>query len=157
MRDQAVGLIASSARQAITRLQFYRMCYGQKRGGQDTASTQKIIEGFFEGSRIRVQWEGEVRVDQERLLCNLILLASETLIKGGDLKVRGLCVTASAPMLKYHEELLMCLQGETSQEDLTAKNVQYFWMLMLAKTASAAIEYQRDESQFRIEARHANG
>ena len=93
MQNQAVDLIVSSAFSAVSRLQFYRMAYGNvKDGGEVSLSDkQKLATDFFSGSKTTVDWpdsaaEGSgvsVSVKMARLIFNLLIMASGALIRGG--------------------------------------------------------------------------
>lgn len=95
--DDAVQLISMSAQMAAARLQVFRLAYGT--GGRDPSvkpeDVYKTLEAYVSGEgKVRQDWDPVATfagVDREEgsskiLLCAL-LLACETLTKGGTLRV----------------------------------------------------------------------
>src|SRR6185295_12252219 len=95
MQGQAVELIVSSAFSAVTRLQFYRMAYGKMKdhGEANLAEKQKIASDFFAGSKITLDWPDtstdaagvSISIKMSRLIYNMLIIASSTLIRGGNI------------------------------------------------------------------------
>jgi len=96
LKQEAVGLLAMSARQAIGRLRFYRLAFGAS-GGDDAplpmAEAAAVAAELLQGGRVALDWPPgavpELRKPAVRLLLNLVLLGAEGLGRGGDLSVRG--------------------------------------------------------------------
>src|SRR5579864_8265845 len=95
----ATKLIANSARTAGKRLDFYRFAYGSGRAG----TGREVTMGLLEGAKTRCDWDERVSalsVEWQRVACNLVVLATETLPCGGNVLVApagekpGLVVTA---------------------------------------------------------------
>ena len=143
MQNQAVDLIVSSAFSAVSRLQFYRMAYGnvKESGEVSLADKQKLATDFFAGSKIIVDWpdtEGEasgvsMSTKMARLIFNLLIIANGVLIRGGEISVRmGLdsagnkkvTITAKGQHLKWEAEMSKVLEGGAAVDQLDPKNVQ---------------------------------
>lgn len=167
---QAMELITSSARQAVVRVQFYRQCYGAAKGEGDANLEQLmgLARDFFHGSKIAFRYvppAAPVSVSRKMGKCwlNMILMTSDTLLRGGELTVRFrqegtgvvLETAATAPVLRCGEELLEVLEGKVTPESLTAKNVQYYLTMLLAQESGAVVEYSQNESNFIMAARLA--
>lgn len=93
MRHEALKLVEMSAAQASNRLQFFRLAFGAAGGMIRTipiAEAEKAASGLFDGEKLKLQWEstgGECSKPAIRLLLNMILVATETLIRGGTVSV----------------------------------------------------------------------
>src|SRR6185437_4808500 len=88
---EAMGLIGQSARRAGQRLQFYRFAYGTAGASGSALDPRDLVQGLLDGTRLRCAWEGEtgaLDVPWQRLACNMVVLASEFLPRGGTLFIR---------------------------------------------------------------------
>lgn len=151
MQGQAVELIITSAAQAVTRLQFYRMAYGKinDQGEASLSDTKHITEEFFAGSKIAIDWPdsqtdaAEVSVSRKkaRLLLNMIVIASGALIRGGTLSVRlskkddgsqVVSVTATGAMIKWDKEVEDAMHARVGLDHITPKTVQAYLTSQLA-------------------------
>jgi histidine phosphotransferase ChpT len=106
---EAMALIIDSAKQAARRLAFYRIAFGYGRGGGSGpgfGELKALANAYFAGGRISLVWiDARISPQQQtqplampvaRLLACLLLVAAETLPRGGALSVT-LASTASAP------------------------------------------------------------
>jgi len=143
MQNQAVELIVSSAFSAVSRLQFYRLAYGNvKDGGEASlADKQKMAVDYFAGSKITLDWPDtqtdasgvSVSLKMARLIYNLLIMASATLIRGGVISVRisigadgnkHVHVGAKGTHVKWEAEVSKILDDKIDPEQLSPKNVQ---------------------------------
>jgi histidine phosphotransferase ChpT len=145
MQNQAVELIVSSAFSAVTRLQYYRLAYGAvKEGGEaDLSDKQKLAVDFFADSKVTLDWPDShteaagvsVSLKMVRLLYNLIIVASSSLVRGGTISVRlgqedggagskWVAVNAQGAGLKWDVQADKMLSGDFTNSDLDPKNVQ---------------------------------
>ncbi len=143
MQNQAVDLIVSSAFSAVSRLQFYRLAYGNMKesGEANLADKQKLAVDFFAGSKITLDWPDtqtdaagvSVSLKMARLIFNLLIMASAALIRGGVIAVRiGLdaegskqvMVSAKGANLKWDGDVTHILSDGVGVDELTPKNVQ---------------------------------
>src|ERR1700689_1242849 len=124
LQGQAMELITSSAFSAVTRLQFYRMAYGKVRdhGEASLAEKQKLATDFFADTKIILDWPDNhtdavgvsISLKMSRLIFNLLIVASSTLIRGGTISVRisqdaqehrVVTINGNGPGLKWEEEM----------------------------------------------------
>src|SRR5262245_7496137 len=83
---EATQLIGNSARTAGRRLDFYRFAYGSGRAG----TGRDVTMGLLEGGKVRCTWAEPVSalgVEWQRVACNMVVLATEALPRGGTLQV----------------------------------------------------------------------
>lgn len=159
----AASLVASSAKQVTNRLQFFRAAFGMG-GGVDgsLADARKLAMTLVAGGNVALEWPASVGAnatvavapDAQRLLLVVVLLAVESLPRGGTVSVRfavldgglGVAVAARGAGARIKEDLLGALSGRASVDDLTARNVHGFFALRLAESVNATIETNQDEA-----------
>ena len=170
MQHQAVDLIVSSAFSAVSRLQFYRLAYGNvKDGGEaNLADKQKLATDYFTGSKITLDWPDteteasgvSLSLKMARLIFNLLVIASSTLIRGGVISVRlrqdeagdkHVAITAKGANLKWDNEMAQILEGKLSSEDLSAKNVQAQLTLYFAQDLNATLTHKLSNEEIVFE------
>jgi histidine phosphotransferase ChpT len=157
VRD-AIQLIGQSARKAGQRLQFYRFAYGttaSSSGGG--ASGRDLAAGLLEGGKVRCDWSAEAAtlpVDWQRLACNMLVLAAETLPRGGAVVVRplsagasGLEVAAEGESINVSPELRAALDTAAPVDQLTSRTVHAYFTARLAHQLRAAIALVEVEPQ----------
>lgn len=162
---EAHELIAQSARQLAARLAFYRMAFGFG-GGTEAVLTleqaRSAIAAFLAGSRVQLDWpaNGDAVVnrcvfpcDMMRLLLCLVLIAVESLPRGGKLQ---LAANASGHGL----ELSLSLAGRGAavpaevisafaSDDLSAatpRTIHAFYLAAIARRLDAVIEVESVEA-----------
>ena len=150
MIDEALKLVANSARQVASALQFYRLAYGMAgaRVGGDLSEVRDLLTAFLRSGKITLEWSahtGPAGAPEGlgKLVLNLVALATEALPKGGKLglDVRqgsdGLqaSVTAAGPDARLREETLTALRPDAAVADLTPRNVQGYFTQILARRA----------------------
>ncbi|MEZ5690445.1 MAG: histidine phosphotransferase family protein [Rickettsiales bacterium] len=163
LKGQAVDLIVSSAFSAVSRLQFYRMAYGniKNSGEANLAEKRKVAEDFFVGSEITLDWPDahadasgvSVSFRMVRLIYNLIIILSSSLIRGGSVSVRmgkdelsrkNITVHAKGESMKFNEEVDEVLLGESFDGEITPKNVQLYLTRRYAKDLGVVLECKKD-------------
>ena len=96
MRARCMELLADSARASASKLKFFRLAFGAAGGfGEEVATREakSAIEGLIaENKRIELAW----LVDEEtmpkaaiKVLLNLVLIGSESLVRGGRMEIGG--------------------------------------------------------------------
>ncbi len=169
LQSQAVELIISSAFSAVTRLQYYRMAYGKvkEQGEANLAEKQKLALDFFAGSKITLDWPDShtdsagISISQKmaRLICNLLIVASGTLIRGGTIGVRigqeagggkQVMITVGGPGLKWEKELEQILSGDVAAVEMNPRNVQTYLTRRFADDLGAAIAHTQEGEQLTL-------
>ncbi len=168
MREQAIGLLARSAKQATGRLRFYRLAFGAA-GGEEMpvslAEARQAAVGLFEDEKADLNWAeadgGDPSLEKTamRLVLNLIIIGGASLIRGGELAVRmvpsgagwRVDLTASGPTVKIDEQVVSILRGEGTVEDIETRLVQPLYTSLLAKALGSHIDIGlADESRLTL-------
>lgn len=141
---EATKLIANSARSAGNRLNFYRFAYGSGRAG----TGREVTMGLLEGAKSRCDWTAAVSalsVEWQRLACNMVVLATEALPRGGSIEVDaaagkpGIVVKAAGDAINLTQELRAVLSGTAPVAELTARTVHAYYTGKLAETLDAKL------------------
>ncbi len=177
LQGQAIELIVDSAREAVSRLQFYRMAYGRVNDkGEASLSEKKILaENFLAGTKIKLDWPdqytdaSDVSVGNKmaRLLLNMIIITQATMIRGGTLSIRlnqhsngdkEMHVQASGPSIKWEDISGKVLDGKVDIMDIDPGTVQIYLTYMLGQELGLQLQHEAHEEGFRIVAlqRHSN-
>jgi hypothetical protein len=163
--EEALGLILSSAQEAVHRLQFYRLAYGRinASGTMTLDAHYSIVKDFFSATKIDCQWpqpgseEGRIAVSQSagRLLLNLLIVAMGGMLKGGVISMaiqtkpdgsHFLSVTANGDLLKYDPDYLAVLNGEAEADPKDPKIVHYLFVKALSDEAQSGLHAGFDEA-----------
>lgn len=94
MRERCMDLLAESARVSANKLKFYRLAFGAGGGygdAVDARETQAAVRGLVgDNKRVELGWyveEPTLSKPATKVLLNLVLLASDALVRGGSLDV----------------------------------------------------------------------
>jgi len=142
---EAMKLVASSAKTAGHRLNFYRFAYGSGRA----SSGREAVLGLLEGGKVKVDWTAAATalpVEWQRLACNMVVLAAETLPRGGNVEVTsgaggaGIAVNASGDSVNLTAELRAALGDGAEVDALTARTVHGYYTARVAETLGARLD-----------------
>jgi histidine phosphotransferase ChpT len=96
MRARCMELLADSARVSASKLKFFRLAFGAAGGFGEEVATREAraaIEGLIgENKRIELDWVVEVPTMPKaaiKVLLNLVLIARESLVRGGRMEIGG--------------------------------------------------------------------
>jgi len=152
MRADALKLVTSSAEQATARLQFARIAFGAagSAGAElDLNEVGRTVQGLVRGGKVEVDWQAcslNWPKDWAKLLMNATLLASDSLPRGGHIKVEtsmdpaapGFTVRATGQNARILEEVEKAARGEPVYP-LDGRSIQAFLTYKLARTLNAGL------------------
>jgi len=152
MREEAMGLIATSARKLTDLLSFTRVAFGASASAEtfDVRELEKLARGVFGHMRAELEWLVEVPAVNKpaaRVLLNLAQMAGAALPTGGTARVRAvqegasLAVAADAggPRARLRPEVLRGLRGEPQGEGLHGHWVQAYYVNLFLTDAGGRI------------------
>ena len=160
LQSQAMELVTSSAFTAVTRLQFYRMAYGKVK--------EKLATDYFVGSKITLDWPDShtdaavvpLSSKMARILCNLLVVASAALSRGGTISVRlsqdstdhkHVAVAAIGQGIKKDPDMDKIFAGTLSVAELNPRNVQLYLTKRFADDVGAAITYSATDENLELQ------
>jgi histidine phosphotransferase ChpT len=149
----ALDLIKKSAGTASAKLQFCRIAFGAagSAGAQiDLGDAEKISRGFFEDDKTKLAWNlprALLPKNRVKLLLNLLLVAAQTIPRGGQLTVDPIGsgetvafkISAAGTNAKIPQPTASLLAGETGEAPLDAHRIQPFYAALLAKDCGVKI------------------
>ena len=165
MRVEVMKLIEHSASQTSNRLKFYRLAFGAAGGVASRVPIRDVHSAavsLFEGTSINLEWNsevGEVSKSIVKLILNLVLIASESLIRGGDLTMNlkesgdKINVTVSVTAERYilQDKVLKVLCGESTNAEGDPKIAPAYLAANVAEELNSKIEYApKSDSSFAL-------
>jgi histidine phosphotransferase ChpT len=142
MRARCIDLLGESARASANKLKFFRLAFGAAGGFSeevDTREARSAIEGLFgTDGRIQVGWmvdEPTMAKSALKVLLNLVLIAGDTLVRGGRLDIGAeryaggmdIVIRAEGSRIVLDPELKRVLVGEVD-EDAIAPRAAAAWL-----------------------------
>lgn len=160
MRDDAMALIASSARKLVDSLQFSRVAFG----GGSAAETfgvpalKELAEGLFAHHRGNLDWAVELETLEKpvaKSLLNICAMAAAALPMGGAARITVEAVdgghrirtVSEGRRARLRPELLAGLTGEGPGEGLAGHWIHAAWTHALVTQAGGAIAVTQEEDR----------
>jgi histidine phosphotransferase ChpT len=149
----ALDLIKNSAVTASAKLQFWRIAFGAAGsfGAQiDLGDAETITRGFFEDDKTKLAWNlprALLPKNRVKLLLNLLLVAGQTIPRGGKLAVdqigagesMGFKVSAAGVNAKIPPAVAALLAGDAGGTPLDAQRIQPFYANLLAQASGVKV------------------
>jgi histidine phosphotransferase ChpT len=158
MRDEAMDLIASSARKLVEQLEFARVAFGAAAGVAmfDCAELERLTRGIYGHVRAELDWAvtpESLPKAPAQVLVNLSQLAANALPLGGMARMEaaqspeGYVVSAVArgPKARLAAEVQTGLAGEPLGDGLGGRWVQAYYIHVLAAAAGGRVEAAASE------------
>lgn len=152
MRDEAMGLITSSAKKLTDLLSFCRVAFGASASAEtfDVRELEKLASGVFGHMRAELEWAVEtpaVNKPAARTLLNLAQMAGAALPTGGVARVQAvqeaaslaIAIEASGPRARLRPEVLAGLQGQPLGEGLHGHWVQAYYVQLFVGDAGGRV------------------
>jgi histidine phosphotransferase ChpT len=165
----ALELIKKSARSASARLQFCRLAFGAagSAGAQvDLGDAESVARGFLEDDKTKLAWNLPrllLPKNRVKLLLNLLILAGQTIPRGGTLTVApfgegetmGFEITAAGLNARIPQAVPALLAGDPAVS-VDAHSIQPFFAGLLARTCGLTASLSQDGEAIMIAARPAS-
>jgi len=166
MRDDALALIADSARKLIALLSFDRVAFGASAAAEafDPRELEKLAQGVFAHQRADLEWSVEaasLTKPVTRVLLNLAQICGGALPMGGTAKLSvtdedGQTVVtgrAVGARVRMRPEVLDGLNGERLGDGLGGHWVQAFYLRSLVDAAGGELGVETPEGEVVLTAR----
>ena len=169
MRDDAMNLIAQSARKLATVLSFARVAYGSSASAEtfDPHDLEILTRGVFGHVRSELDWAVKpARLDKPsaRALMNLAQLGATALPTGGVARVTVetdgddivVKLEAKGPRVRLRPEAQAGLKGQPMTEGLSGQWVQAYYLHALVTDAGGRLDSTIGEELIEVSARLPN-
>lgn len=162
-------LMETSAEQVTRRLSFFRVAFGSAGGPEspvDAPTLQKLIADYLSDKKVGIKWNAlsfdgvvDERVSTSgKLLCLMMVLASDCLPRGGEITVHlaplddgiGIAVEGKGTDVRVSELLQLALNATHLNEHISARNVHAYFANQLALGAQGSLELESDGATVQI-------
>jgi histidine phosphotransferase ChpT len=164
MREDAMGLIAQSARKLVDMLAFARVAFGASASAEqfDVRELEALARGVFTHVRPELEWSVEPPVLNKaaaRTILNLAQIAAGALPMGGVAKVRAeeadgrvhISIEAEG-RARLRPEVLAGLRGEPLDGALGGHWVQAYYLYLLLRDAGGEVTAEAAEDRVTLDA-----
>ena len=166
MREDAMSLIAASARKLTAQLSFARVAFGASASAQTFASEdlRKLAQAVFEDLRPKLDWAvtaPSVNKAAARAVLNLAQMGGTALPTGGTARISGaesggeliLALEADGARARLRPEVAAGLRGERSSEGGPGYWVQAYYLHALLKAAGGRVDFAAAEGKVVVRVR----
>lgn len=160
MREDAMNLIAQSARKLADQLQFARVAFGASSSAEtfDPRELEKLAQGVYAHVRPDLDWKVEpasVNKPAARILMNLAQIAAGALPMGGTATIRAveadgrlaISVDAAGPRARLKPEVLRGLAGQGRGDAVGGAWVQAYYLYLIAKQSGGRVAAESGEDR----------
>jgi histidine phosphotransferase ChpT len=166
MREEAMSLIAASARKLAAHLSFARIAFGGSAAAEsfDVRELEKLSRDLFEHARAELDWSAEpAALDKPaaRAMLNLAQLGASVLPVGGTARVSAtqaggqlsLTLDAEGPRARLRPEAADGLDGRPFGEGLAGHWVQAYFLKSVVDQAGGSLEHSVEDEAVRVRIR----
>jgi histidine phosphotransferase ChpT len=155
MRERCMDLLAESARTSANKLKFFRLAFGAGGGfgeALDTREVENAVRGLVsENKRLELGWHVEeptLPKPAAKVLLNLVLLASDALVRGGSLDVGAeagdagteIVLKLEGPRIVLDPELRRMLVDGEAADGVTARSAATYMTHELVAAAGGRVQ-----------------
>jgi histidine phosphotransferase ChpT len=155
MRARCLELLGESARASANKLKFFRLAFGAAGGFADHVDTREArvaIEGLFGADgRVQLGWmvdEATMSKSALKVLLNLVLIAGDSLVRGGRLDVGAeqhgdgidIVVRAEGSRIVLDPELVKALRGQSGEEEIAPRAAAAWLVHSLVSEAGGEVQ-----------------
>lgn len=165
MRDDAMTLIAQSARKLADMLQFCRVAFGASASAEtfDPRELESLARGVYAHVRPELDWKVEVASLNKaaaRILMNICQIGAGALPMGGTAVVRvveadgraAITLEATGPRARLKPEILRGLKGEPRGDAVGGAWVQAYYLYLIVKAAGGQLAAEVGEDKVTLAA-----
>lgn len=158
MRAFAFDLIKKSAEQASARLQFCRIAFGAAGSAAaqlDLGDAEQVARGFVVDQKTSLVWEANRQLLPKnivKLLLNLVLVATTTIPRGGEIKVTSegegettsFAIVTTGVSARVPANVLGLLAGRAPEDRVDAHVIQPFYAGLVARAANMTVTIEAE-------------
>lgn len=155
---EELQLIGQSAATASATLQFYRLAFGGAGAGEayPLSRCRQIALDKYRREKVEIDWPedmGDLTRATARLICNMLMIATGALPRGGRVAVRlgfdqrlSVRMKATGPVVRLTEEGAKWLSGEDPGVKPEPRDVHFVTARRHADACGAQLAHQLDEA-----------
>ncbi len=165
MQKRCMDLLSDSAKSAVDKLKFFRLAFGAAGGFGDMvdpAEAKAVVEPLVTGSgRTTLEWAVPSAFFPKRvikILLNLVLIANDTLVRGGTLSVgaedRGheqeIVISANGPKVILDEAIGAALLGQLDPSQIDSRTAAAWMVRGLAMRDGGLVQLAQPDLEHKI-------
>jgi len=155
MHDDAMELIRSSAGQAANKLKYLRLAFGAGTSAPGVVGLEQLrsmVQDMYGEGKAEIAWNTEldgVEKSTARLLLNLVMVALQSIPRGGTLTIDVtrspdsdlISLKAEGPKARIYEEFEKALNGKAPAEGFDGRSIQPFYTGMLVRQLKGRLDW----------------
>lgn len=164
MREDAIELVRTGARQARAKLEYCRLAFGA--GGSkpaviDMAEIRRLAGAMFQDARAELVWKSDaagLEKPAARVLMNLVWLAVDSLPRGGTVTIEAaasdggarLKIVSAGPKVRLEDAYVTAMSGRAPESGFDGRSVQPYYAGLIAREhgGRAGVEVGEDRAVF---------
>ncbi len=164
MHEDAMDLVRTSAGQASNKLKFLRLAFGagtSAPGMLGMGQLETLVQDMYGAGKASIRFETsltEVEKTQGRLLLNLVMVALQSIPRGGELVIELTKkadasiynLTAKGPKARIYEEFQRSLTGRAPEDGFDGRTIQPFYAGMLVRELGGRIDSSLNDEEARF-------
>jgi len=167
MRDDAIALIRTGARQAQAKLEFSRLAFGA--GGSapslvDMRELQRLADAMFAESKPELVWKTDATGLEKaaaRVLLNLVHLAVDAVPRGGRVTIEAsappaggarLRLISEGPKARFSDVYAQALAGARPADGYDGRSIQPYYAGLIAREAGGRTDVRVEEERVELTA-----
>ncbi len=161
MQAEVMKLLNQSAEVTSAKLKFFRLSFGSAGGFGEMvplSEAENAVKGLYASGNINLLWQSDVGVMDKnalKIMLNMIMLAGESLVRGGSLLVdikdqspkTKIVVTAKGDKVIFQDSIRLALMGKLSEDKIEPKSAPAFLAENIARKFATNIDYISDGEQ----------
>jgi histidine phosphotransferase ChpT len=158
MREEAMNLIAQSARKLAAQLSFARVAFGASASADtfDPRELEKLVRGIYETVRADLDWAVQLEALNKpaaRALLNVAQIGAGVLPMGGTARLTAeardramvIGLEARGQRVRMRAETAEGLRGEPVSDGLPGQWIQAYYLYALVKDAGGQVEFSTED------------
>jgi len=160
MHDDALDLIRMSAGQASSKLQYLRLAFGVSGSSPGLIATEelkRLVTGMYGEGKANIVWNediGALEKGRARVLLNVIMLAVQSIPRGGELTITlksddekaHLNLRSEGPKSRLDAAVESTLSGRGPADGFDGRTIQPFFTGMILRELKGELQTHVDEA-----------
>jgi histidine phosphotransferase ChpT len=164
MREEAMNLIAQSARKLAAQLSFARVAFGASASADtfDTRELEKLVRGIYETVRADLDWAvGAEAVNKPaaRALLNVAQIGAGALPMGGTARLTAeaqdramvIGLDARGARVRLRAETAEGLRGQALSDGLPGQWIQAYYLFALVRDAGGQVVFSAEDDHVSLQ------
>lgn len=159
MHEDALDLIRMSAGQASHKLQYLRLAFGASGSSPGIIATEelkRLVHGMYGDGKIDIVWNeqvGGLEKTRARLVLNLVMLAVQSIPRGGQLMItvkkegehEHITLRSEGPKSRLNPAIKSTLAGGAPEDGFDGRTIQPFFTGMIIRELKGTLSTHVDE------------